>query len=125
MYLWRDEGTDQGVHDLLRRQSWEKRKRSADPSIDVEIVERTPDDKGFVPQATRWIVEQANGILMFYRRLVRDQERPAHSGAHHLADLRRHPTQRFVAPGPPGATNQRSTRNTRALSVPIRATYLR
>ncbi|MFD4567471.1 transposase [Streptomyces sp. NPDC058467] len=48
--------------------------------IDVEIVERNPDDKGFVPQAKRWIVEQTNGILMFYRRLVRDYEhRPASS----------------------------------------------
>ena len=173
-YLWRDEGTDQDVHDLLRWQLREKRKRLADPSlvvldtqsihasvgvpatttgkdaakrvpgrkrclavdvlglvidcvvlpasahentagialldgvagqcdtvkkalvdqgfkkkvvehgknvgIDVEIVERNPDDKGFVPQAKRWIVEQTNGILMFYRRLVRDYEhRPASS----------------------------------------------
>lgn len=167
-YLWRDEGTDQDVHDLLRWQLREKRKRLADPSlvvldtqsvhasvgvpatttgrdaakrvpgrkrclavdvlglvidcvvlpasahentagialldgvagqcdtvkkalvdqgfkkkvvehgknvgIDVEIVERNPDDKGFVPQAKRWIVEQTNGILMFFRRLVRDYE---------------------------------------------------
>ncbi|MFF7987435.1 IS5 family transposase [Streptomyces sp. NPDC007901] len=173
-YLWRDEGTDQDVHDLLRWQLREKRKRLADPGlvvldtrsvhasvgfpatttgrdaakkvpgrkrclavdvlglvidcgvlpasahentagitlldgvagqcdtvkkaladqgfkkkvvehgrhvgIDVEIVERYPDDKGFVPQAKRWIVEQTNGILMFYRRLVRDYEhRPASS----------------------------------------------
>ena len=173
-YLWRDEGTDQDVHDLLRWQLREKRKRLADPSlvvldtqsihasvgvpatttgrdaakrvpgrkrclavdvlglvidcvvlpasahentagialldgvaaqcdtvkkalvdqgfkkkvvehgqhvgIDVEIVERNPDDKGFVPQAKRWIVEQTNGILMFYRRLVRDYEhRPVSS----------------------------------------------
>lgn len=42
--------------------------------IDVEIVERNPADKGFVPQAKRWIVEQTNGILMYYRRLVRDYE---------------------------------------------------
>ncbi len=42
--------------------------------IDVEIVERNPDQKGFVPQAKRWVVEQTNGILMFYRRLVRDYE---------------------------------------------------
>jgi len=42
--------------------------------IDVEIVERNPAEKGFVPQAKRWIVEQTNGILMFYRRLVRDYE---------------------------------------------------
>ncbi|MCX4403784.1 MULTISPECIES: IS5 family transposase [unclassified Streptomyces] len=173
-YLWRDEGTDQDIHDLLRWQLREKRKRLADPSlvvldtqsihvavgvpatttgrdaakrvpgrkrclavdvlglvvavvvlaasahentagialldqvagqsgsvkkalvdqgfkkkvvehgtnvgIDVEIVERNPDDKGFVPQAKRWIVEQTNGILMFYRRLVHDYEhRPASS----------------------------------------------
>jgi transposase len=173
-YLWRDEGTDQDIHDLLRWQLREKRKRLADPSlvvldtqsihvavgvpatttgkdaakrvpgrkrclavdvlglvidcvvlpasahentagiallngvteqcdtvtralvdqgfkkkvvehgrhvgIDVEIVERNPDDKGFIPQARRWIVEQTNGILMFYRRLVRDYEhRPASS----------------------------------------------
>ncbi|AWK10363.1 IS5 family transposase [Streptomyces spongiicola] len=173
-YLWRDEGTDQDIHDLLRWQLREKRKRLADPSlvvlatqsihaavgvpatttgkdaakrvpgrkrclavdvlglvvdcvvlpasahentagialldgvagqcdtvkkalvdqgfkkkvvdhgknvgIDVEIVERNPADQGFVPQAKRWIVEQTNGILMFYRRLVRDYEhRPASS----------------------------------------------
>lgn len=42
--------------------------------IDVVIVERTPVDKGFVPQAKRWFVEQTNGSLMFYRRLVRDYE---------------------------------------------------
>ena len=173
-YLWRDEGTDQDVHDLLRWQLREKRKRLADPSlvvldtqsihasvgvpatttgrdaakrvpgrkrclavdvlglvidcvvlpasahentagialldgvaaqcdtvkkalvdqgfkktvvehgknhgIDVAIVERNPDDKGFVAQAKRWIVEQTNGILMFYRRLVRDYEhRPVSS----------------------------------------------
>jgi transposase len=173
-YLWRDEGTDQDIHDLLRWQLRERRKRLADPSlvvldtqsihvavgvpatttgkdaakrvpgrkrclavdvlglvidcvvlpasahentagiallngvteqcdtvtralvdqgfkkkvvehgrhvgIDVEIVERNPDDKGFIPQARRWIVEQTNGILMFYRRLVRDYEhRPASS----------------------------------------------
>ncbi|MGR8007652.1 IS5 family transposase [Streptomyces hypolithicus] len=165
---WRDDGTDQSVHDLLRWQLRESRKRLADPSlvvldtqsihaavgvpadttgkdaskkvpgrkrclavdvlglvveaaalpasahdnaagiallngvaaqtdtvrkalvdqgfkksvvdhgktlgIDVEIVERNPAEKGFVPQAKRWIVEQTNGILMFYRRLVRDYE---------------------------------------------------
>ncbi|KOU36438.1 IS5 family transposase [Streptomyces sp. WM6378] len=167
-YKWRDDGTDQTIHDLLRWQLREKRKRLADPSlvvldtqsihaavgvpaattgkdaakwvpgrkrclavdvlglvidcvvlpasahentagialldgvagqcdtvrkalvdqgfkkkavdhgktvgIYVEIVERNPDQSGFVPQAKRWIVEQTNGILMFYRRLVRDYE---------------------------------------------------
>jgi transposase len=48
--------------------------------IDVEVVERNPAETGFVPQHKRWIVEQTNGILMFYRRLVRDYEhRPASS----------------------------------------------
>ncbi|MCX5338487.1 IS5 family transposase [Streptomyces atratus] len=167
-YKWRDDGTDQTIHDLMRWQLWEKNRRLADPSlivmdtqsirtavgvpadttgkdaskrvpgrkrclavdvtglvveavvlpasahdnaagtalldgvaaqmdtvkkalvdqgfkktvvdhgkrpgIDVEIVERNPADTGFVPQAKRWIVEQTNGILMFYRRLVRDYE---------------------------------------------------
>ncbi|MET8339578.1 IS5 family transposase [Streptosporangium canum] len=42
--------------------------------IDVEIVERNPADRGFVPQPTRWIVEQTYGVLMLHRRLVRDYE---------------------------------------------------
>ncbi|GGW16377.1 DDE transposase [Streptomyces capoamus] len=44
--------------------------------IDVEIVERNQTDKGvgFVPQAKSWIVEQTLGILMLFRRLVRDYE---------------------------------------------------
>ncbi|MFE2448935.1 IS5 family transposase [Streptomyces sp. NPDC021218] len=42
--------------------------------IDVEIVERNPQDKGFVPQPIRWRVEQTLGTLMLQRRLVRDYE---------------------------------------------------
>ncbi|MEV0314827.1 IS5 family transposase [Nonomuraea fuscirosea] len=42
--------------------------------IDVDIVERNPADKGFVPQPKQWVVEQTYGILMFHRRLVRDYE---------------------------------------------------
>ena len=42
--------------------------------VDVEIVQRNPCDQGFIPQAKRWVVEQTYGILMFYRRLVRDYE---------------------------------------------------
>jgi transposase len=42
--------------------------------IDVEIVERNPQDKGFVPQPIRWRVEQTNGLNMLERRLVRDYE---------------------------------------------------
>ncbi|MGW0665415.1 IS5 family transposase [Streptodolium elevatio] len=47
--------------------------------IEVEVVKRNPDDVGFVPQAKRWVVEQTNGILMFFRRLVRDYEHLASS----------------------------------------------
>lgn len=42
--------------------------------IDVEIVERNPQDTGFVPQPIRWRVEQSLGTLMLHRRLVRDYE---------------------------------------------------
>ncbi|WLQ45113.1 IS5 family transposase [Streptomyces laculatispora] len=48
--------------------------------IDVEIIERNPQDKGFVPQPKRWVVEQTYGILILHRRLVRDYEhRPSSS----------------------------------------------
>lgn len=40
--------------------------------IDVEIVQRNPQEKGFVPQPIRWRVEQTLGTLMLHRRLVRD-----------------------------------------------------
>ena len=50
--------------------------------IDVEIVERNPQDKGFVPQPKRWRVEQTYGILILHRRLVRDYEhRPSSSAS--------------------------------------------
>lgn len=42
--------------------------------IEVEIVERNPKETGFVPQPIRWRVEQANGLNMLERRLVRDYE---------------------------------------------------
>ncbi|MET8103053.1 hypothetical protein ABZV29_42710 [Streptomyces sp. NPDC005236] len=50
--------------------------------IDVEIVERNPQDKGFVPQPQRWRVEQTYGILILHRRLVRDYgHRPSSSAS--------------------------------------------
>jgi transposase len=49
--------------------------------IDVEIVERNPQDKGFVPQPKRWRVEQTYGILILHRRLVRDYEHHPSSSA--------------------------------------------
>lgn len=54
----------------------------AKAGIDVEIVERNPQDKGFIPQPIRWRVEQTLGTLMLHRRLVRDYEiNPATSEA--------------------------------------------
>lgn len=48
--------------------------------IDVEIVQRNPEERGFVPQPKRWRVEKTFGILILHRRLVRDYEhRPASS----------------------------------------------
>ena len=49
--------------------------------IDVQVVERNPADKGFVPQPKRWVVEQTSGILSFRRRLVRDYEHRLTSSA--------------------------------------------
>jgi transposase len=42
--------------------------------IDVQIVARNPADVGFLVQPTRWRVEQTFGILMYFRRLVKDYE---------------------------------------------------
>ncbi|WP_420903376.1 hypothetical protein [Streptomyces boncukensis] len=50
------------------RRNWNKL------GIEVEVVERNPADRGFIPQVKRWVVEQVNGIMMLYRRLVRDYE---------------------------------------------------
>ncbi|WP_374772567.1 IS5 family transposase [Streptomyces sp. NBC_01310] len=50
--------------------------------IDVETVERNPQETGFVPQPKRWRVEQTYGILILHRRLVRDYEhRPTSSAS--------------------------------------------
>ncbi|MGH1556594.1 hypothetical protein ACRAWF_47140 [Streptomyces sp. L7] len=46
-------------------------------NIEVEVVERNPTRTGFVPQATRWVVERACGILTLHRRLVRELRTPA------------------------------------------------
>ncbi|MFE7330123.1 IS5 family transposase [Streptomyces sp. NPDC057565] len=52
--------------------------------ITVEVVRRNPDDqdKGFVPQPKRWVVEQVNGTLMLHRRLAREYDhRPDNSAS--------------------------------------------
>lgn len=50
--------------------------------IDLELVNRDPDTKGFAVLPKRWVVEQTFGILARYRRLHRDYEtRPERSRA--------------------------------------------
>ena len=39
-----------------------------------KLVPSPTAQTGFVPQAGRWVVERAYGILMLHRRLVRDYE---------------------------------------------------
>ncbi|MCX4974996.1 IS5 family transposase [Streptomyces sp. NBC_00620] len=42
--------------------------------IDVEVVSRDPQAKGFAPIPKRWVAEQTFGTLMLHRRLARDYE---------------------------------------------------
>ncbi|MEV0115056.1 transposase [Streptomyces sp. NPDC050844] len=44
--------------------------------IDVEVVSRDPQTKGFAPILKRWVVEQTFGTLMLHCRLARDHEAP-------------------------------------------------
>jgi putative transposase len=43
--------------------------------VDVDIAQRPPDQKGFVPQPIRWVVERTLAWLFRYRRLSKDYER--------------------------------------------------
>ncbi|XXF76527.1 IS5 family transposase [Myxococcaceae bacterium GXIMD 01537] len=47
--------------------------------LDVEIVRRAEEDRGFVVQKRRWVVERTNTWLTRQRRLARDYERHEHS----------------------------------------------
>jgi hypothetical protein len=42
--------------------------------IDVEVVNRNPDIRGFHIVKRRWVVERSLGWLMLHRRLARDYE---------------------------------------------------
>jgi transposase len=56
--------------------------RGAGHRIDVEVVAKEADQKGFKPLPVRWSVERTFGWLMLHRRLVRDYEtRPERSRA--------------------------------------------
>jgi putative transposase len=47
--------------------------------IEVEVVKRSDQDKGFVVQARRWVVERTFGWLNRERRLSKDYERKEES----------------------------------------------
>jgi transposase len=54
----------------------------AQHGIDVQVVTKDPQQRGFKPQRKRWAVERTFGWLMLHRRLVRDYETdPARSRA--------------------------------------------
>lgn len=81
----------------------------ADLGIDVEIVERDPKVKGFVPQPKRWRVEQTYGILIRHRRVVRDYEhRPSSSASRIHGAMARRLTGENA---PPGARRRRRREN--------------
>ncbi|MCZ4101787.1 transposase [Streptomyces sp. H39-C1] len=60
---WVDAGYNNGVV-----------RHGAAHGIDVEVVARDKEQKGFVVQPIRWRVEQTFGIMSRYRRLHRDYE---------------------------------------------------
>ena len=59
--------------------------------VEIRVVEKPANQKGFVVQKLRWIVERSIAWLGRYRRLVRDYERwPEYSEAWiHLASIGR------------------------------------
>lgn len=64
-------------------------KRGARLGIDVEVVKRDPETRGFDVAKRRWVVERNIGWMMMHRRLVRDDETlPATSEAMiHVASI--------------------------------------
>jgi transposase len=45
----------------------------------VEVVRRAEEDRGFVVQKRRWVVERTNAWMLRQRRLARDYERQEES----------------------------------------------
>jgi transposase len=60
---WVDSGYKQSVIDT-----------GAMHGIDVQVVTKDPQQRGFKPQRKRWAVERTFGWLMLHRRLARDYE---------------------------------------------------
>lgn len=67
--------------------------------IDVEIVARNPQVKGFVPQPKGWRVEQTYGLLILHRRLVRDYEYHPSSSASRVYWAMTHVMRQAETPG--------------------------
>jgi transposase len=66
--VWVDAGYKQSVVD-----------RGGQYDIEVQVVTKDAQQRGFKPQRKRWSVERTFGWLMLHRRLVRDYE-PTHDG---------------------------------------------
>jgi transposase len=60
---WVDSGYKQSVVDVGARHG-----------VEVQVVTKDPQQRGFKPQRKRWAVERTFGWLMMHRRLVRDYE---------------------------------------------------
>ena len=60
------------------------------PKVEVEVIKRSDDVRGFKLLPRRWVVERTFGWLMRQRRLVRDYERTVSSAEAwiHLAMIR-------------------------------------
>ncbi|NNB87807.1 transposase [Corallococcus exiguus] len=85
--------------------------------LELEIVRRSEEDRGFVVQKRRWVVVRTNAWLTRQRRLARDDERPERtewmgkggSGPHLRGPGRGHgtsrdpalPDARLLSPGVP------------------------
>ena len=55
--------------------------RGASHGIDVQVVTKDPQQRGFKPQRKRWSIERTFGWLMLHRRLARDYD-PARTVPH-------------------------------------------
>ena len=62
--IWADQGYRGDLADALRDLF----------DVELEIVERDPDQKGFVVQLRRWVVERSLGWYSRNRRLSKDYE---------------------------------------------------
>lgn len=67
--LWVDSG-----YSGTKFADWVEEQR---PKLEVEVVKRSDDVRGFKVVPRRWVVERTLGWLMLHRRLVRDYEKTA------------------------------------------------